>query len=182
MNKRASGFTIVELLIVIVVIAILVAIVIAAYTGIRDRASASRASSAVASYVKILRMHKVINGDFPSSTASPSGEYCLGNPSDFPADGVFAAGQCLSDSTSSYTVSTSQALANTLDANGQASNTRLPDAKLGPETWRGIRYSYNPAGSSAPIMEWIVNGSVPCLPGSGTPGMWWGSTWCELRL
>lgn len=182
MNKRASGFTIVELLIVIVVIAVLAAIVIVAYIGFRDRANAARASSAAASYVKILKMHKEINGNFPSTAASPTGEYCLGNPSDFPAEGAFAAGQCLSDSSSSYAVSTSQTLANTLNVSGQASNTRFLDAKLGQETWRGLRYTFNPAGSSAPLVEWVVNGSVSCSPGVGTPGMWWGSTWCELRL
>ena len=39
MNRKAHGFTIVELLIVIVVIAILAAIAIAAYTNIQDRAN-----------------------------------------------------------------------------------------------------------------------------------------------
>lgn len=43
---RRQGFTIVELLIVIVVIAILAAITIVAYNGIRDRANASSAQSA----------------------------------------------------------------------------------------------------------------------------------------
>jgi prepilin-type N-terminal cleavage/methylation domain-containing protein len=37
-NKQQSGFTIVELLIVIVVIAILAAITVVAYNGIQDRA------------------------------------------------------------------------------------------------------------------------------------------------
>lgn len=44
--KQQSGFTIVELLIVIVVIAILATISIVAYTGIQDRARASAASTA----------------------------------------------------------------------------------------------------------------------------------------
>lgn len=41
MRKTANGFTIIELLIVIVVIAILAAISVVAYTGIQDRARAS---------------------------------------------------------------------------------------------------------------------------------------------
>jgi len=46
-NKQKSGFTIVELLIVIVVIAILAAISIVAYNGIQSRARASAASAAL---------------------------------------------------------------------------------------------------------------------------------------
>ena len=51
-RDRRRGFTIVELLIVVVVIAILAAITIVAYNGINDRAKASAASSAVQQAVK----------------------------------------------------------------------------------------------------------------------------------
>lgn len=45
--QRKSGFTIVELLIVVVVIAILASITIVSYSGIRQRAEESSAKSAV---------------------------------------------------------------------------------------------------------------------------------------
>lgn len=55
-RKRPNGFTIVELLIVIVVIAILAAISIAAYTGIQDKSRASVISSGFKSIDKGFRL------------------------------------------------------------------------------------------------------------------------------
>ena len=63
MNKRQrNGFTIVELLIVIVVIAILAAITIVAYNGIQRRAHNTAKKSAVASISKLLSLYKVEHG------------------------------------------------------------------------------------------------------------------------
>ncbi len=61
--KKTNGFTIVELLIVIVVIAILAAITIVAYTGIQDRAKASTAQSASSQAAKKVASYAVDNSD-----------------------------------------------------------------------------------------------------------------------
>lgn len=66
-SSRPSGFTIVELLIVIVVIAILAAISIVAYTGIQNRARASEVSSALSQAKKKLELYKVDNSTYPTS-------------------------------------------------------------------------------------------------------------------
>lgn len=179
--KTHRGFTIVELLIVIVVIAVLAGITVVAFNGVRNRADASRSVSAVNSYVKLLKLHAQTTGSYPSIESSPY-EYCLGRPSDFPAEGVFSAGQCIHNSASSYSVFTNQALNDTLSTYGQGSNTRLSNSKLGNETWRGIRYSHMPSISYPPTLEWVVNGSTPCTPGVGTPGNSAGSTYCRLEL
>ena len=64
-KRKRQGFTIVELLIVIVVIAILAAISIVAYTGIQQRARDSQRDSDIATIVKALEMYYIDNGRFP---------------------------------------------------------------------------------------------------------------------
>lgn len=68
MNRADThkGFTIVELLIVIVVIAILAAITIVAYNGVQQRAKNSQVVSGVNAYIKALHLYKVDNGSYPS--------------------------------------------------------------------------------------------------------------------
>lgn len=58
-NKKPSGFTIVELLIVVVVIAILAAISVVAYTGIQNRAYDTSVSSDLAQIAKKMEIAKV---------------------------------------------------------------------------------------------------------------------------
>lgn len=64
---RQKGFTIVELLIVIVVIAILAAITIVAYNGIQNRASFASAQSDVTNIIKKVELFKVDNDTYPAS-------------------------------------------------------------------------------------------------------------------
>ena len=69
--KSKSGFTIVELLIVIVVIAILAAISIVAYNGIQERARASAVSSALNQATKKLKLYQVDNADqYPAAAGA----------------------------------------------------------------------------------------------------------------
>jgi prepilin-type N-terminal cleavage/methylation domain-containing protein len=69
--KSRNGFTIVELLIVIVVIAILAAITIVAYNGIQDRAKNTAAQSAVSQAAKRVQQYFVENTDtYPANQAA----------------------------------------------------------------------------------------------------------------
>ncbi len=63
------GFTIVELLIVIVIIGILAAITIVAYNGIQTRARDSSRTSAVRQIQKSIELYKQTNGRYPPQVA-----------------------------------------------------------------------------------------------------------------
>lgn len=63
MKKTTSGFTIVELLIVIVVIAILAAISMVAYRGVQDRANDAAVVNDLAVLKKKIELYKVDNSD-----------------------------------------------------------------------------------------------------------------------
>lgn len=67
MKKSISGFTIVELLIVVVVIAILAAISVVAYTGIQQRARDTDRASDISQLQKKLEAFHVINNYYPSA-------------------------------------------------------------------------------------------------------------------
>lgn len=66
-KSHLRGFTIVELLIVVVVIAILAAITIVAYNGINTRARQSSMQSTVVQLSKEILNYRTVNGSFPSS-------------------------------------------------------------------------------------------------------------------
>lgn len=78
--KRSEGFTIVELLVVIVIIAVLAAIVLVAYNSIQARASAVTLENAADEYKKGLTAYITANGDYPLHNSG----MCLGEVGDYP--------------------------------------------------------------------------------------------------
>lgn len=64
-NRTQFGFTIVELLIVVVVISILASVTVVAYSGIRTRAQNVQTVSAVSQWAKALIAYATVNGDYP---------------------------------------------------------------------------------------------------------------------
>lgn len=90
---RIKGFTIVELLIVIVVIAILAAITIVAFNGVQDRANDSRMRSAMNQFEKAIRTWSINTGDRPlggwSSTTAISGSNCSDGSGGWVAAGAY---------------------------------------------------------------------------------------------
>lgn len=63
--RNTTGFTIVELLIVIVIIAILAAITVVAFNGIQVRAENAKTLSGIDQYAKALQLYKTNTGNYP---------------------------------------------------------------------------------------------------------------------
>lgn len=126
MREAQRGFTIVELLIVVVVIAILAAITIVGYTGITQRAEESRFFAAVDSYEKALRLYQAQYGEYPSTDTRPDILYmaCLGD--DYPATGDLAEGACAASASANGSVTFAKSNTNVNDALREVI-AKLPD-------------------------------------------------------
>ena len=79
-TKNIEGFTIVELLIVIVVIAILATITLVSYSGIQQRAQFAKMQTDLSSLNKAIQLYYSDNGHYPitseSGTGCKSGAWC----------------------------------------------------------------------------------------------------------
>lgn len=79
-HQKQTGFTIVELLIVIVVIGILAAITIVAYNGVQSRARNTARESGLETIRKALELYYTDNGQYPTSQSCGStvinGNWC----------------------------------------------------------------------------------------------------------
>jgi prepilin-type N-terminal cleavage/methylation domain-containing protein len=79
LRKNQPGFTIVELLIVIVVIGILAAIVIVAYNGVQGRASLNKKIGDLSSIRRVIESYYALNGSYPTTGNTWSFQRNLGD-------------------------------------------------------------------------------------------------------
>lgn len=70
MRNYRRGFTIVELLIVIVVIAILASITVVAFNGVQQRGKDSQRKSDITAITKALELYYIDNGRYPAGSGS----------------------------------------------------------------------------------------------------------------
>lgn len=145
--NRGSGFTIVELLIVIVVIAILAAITVVAYNGIKQRATNNTRVSTVSQLVKLIQGYTATYGVAPStaSVCATQDNACTNN----------SGGINSGDNTALMT---------------ELKKVGIPPQSLQPPVVDsyGIQYIYEPTatlnGTPAPIrLEfWLEGNATPC--------------------
>lgn len=74
-SKNKNGFTIVELLIVIVVIAILASVTVVTFNGTQQRATFSKYQTELKSIVKALELYKTEHDTYPPSIDRPDCDY-----------------------------------------------------------------------------------------------------------
>ena len=146
---HSRGFTIVELLIVIVVIAILAAITIVAYNGIQQRSRNTTTITAVTAWVKALKLYYADNGSWPPNTS------CIGAVGSYDGDG-----KCWS--TGSFLVNATTVSQVEHYMNGSAPTPDLSVVDTGSYTIRGGRYD---AGSHS--VFFVLSGGTSKCPSIG---------------
>ncbi len=152
MRKTAIGFTIVELLIVIVVIAILATISIVTYSGIQTRAENTKTIQSVSAYAKAIALYAADKGAYPIQNFS-----CLGSPSRCGnmTDGTDPGGMC--GGGGAFPISLIAAL--------EPYMTGLPQPSTQTMNCNGKQYSgawyYSPAGTTA-AYRFYLKGNQPC--------------------
>ena len=177
------GFTIVELLIVVVVIAILAAITIVSYNGIQTQAVNSKTSGALSQWVKMLTMYKTDNGRWPNAWT------CLGEG--YPSAPAFASantGECRATGTDGVIRSPAFEAA----MRPYASGAMLPTpsfvmASNGVDQWRqGLHYAYGGGGSGTEVyLQAAFRGVSAACPGVASVQsrqVWNGNVVCTYIL
>jgi len=79
MRKSIGGFTIVELLIVVIVIAILAAISLVAFSGLTDRANYAKAQSDLKTLNNLVQQYYAVYSSYPTTNGSWSYQSNQGN-------------------------------------------------------------------------------------------------------
>lgn len=161
--KLKNGFTIVELIVVIVVIAILVSVTVVAYNGVQNSAYESKAVSIVKTYETALKIYRTRYGQFPEYAGMGGGWVCLGRASDYPARDGFAAGEC--EKYGSNSVRVDNNFANELDkVLDKPVSGELPVVQYSGGRARGVMFLNDEPHNDSSI-DYYAKGSQGCPRG-----------------
>ena len=186
-SATTAGFTIVELLIVIVVIAILAAITIVAYNGIRDRANNTQTTDALRAWIKAMKLYKVDNGKWPNVGGYP----CLGTGYKYGVSGTDTSGvgQCRQDSsTSGFTENTAFNDLLKPYLSGTLPTPAMVTASNNATTWRrGLAYYFTGGDGTVTYITAAYAGALsecPTIDGiSSSPSVFSnGNTLCQYII
>lgn len=181
--RRLQGFTIVELLIVIVVIAILAAISVVAYNGIQQRATNAKTEQALASWLKAIKLYKADKGTYPGYYA------CLGEGYPYGFSGSDSSGgQCrLASSAANENTAFVTAMRPYL---GNIPTPAFVTAGSSSQWYRGLTYMYAGGGTATEVyIQAAYSGNITCpAPGGQQPTSQYqnylgsGNTFCHYMI
>lgn len=194
-ERRGSdhGFTIVELLIVVVVIAILAAITIVAYNGITNRAKASAASSAAEQASKKVALYAIQNSEaFPDTLSDAGVTDQNGTTYQYR---TYNGGQnyCITATTNSTSYYIDNAAHNTPTAgacagHGAAGQTVVTDLATNPSVEGGLTSGFAGAGAAGTNVVSNASSFIGSnhirrnFTGSGAAGIYYGNSSSVLPL
>lgn len=171
MHNR-HGFTIVELLVVIVVIAILAAVSIVAYNGINQRSATASINSSVSQWSKLIQTASIGSG------FSVSANTCLGSSAnDFPAANGFSAGSCVTvDGTSAVSYTSSVFASWPTSPQRPSGSLPLTQTVIGGSTYKARGIWAANTSSDAVELRWIPQIANECAVGNSIAAGSQGST------
>ncbi len=160
-HKHNAGFTIVELLIVIVIIGILAALVIVAYNGIQNRANDTTVQSDITNFVRKVKLDEAEDGILPAGGATRTGGVDSGTNSSFP-------GFTFKGSRNSYDLTVN----NVYYCNGVETATGVTSFRVMIRSKSGNTFSYLSSTAVTQNIGATNPTSTTCLQPYGNAGTW----------
>lgn len=173
-ERKQKGFTIVELLIVIVVIGILAAIVIVAYSGVQTRANNATRYSELKTWRKQFELYYAQYGSYP---AVADGGYCLGTGFPIGGGGVARCRDYGGTGVASYAESGNAGLMTELN---KVATLPAPQ-RLGVNGTIGAYADYS---ATTILLTEVINGAPADCP-TDAPSAWTdnaGRTLCRITI